>query len=486
MHGKYTANKIALATSGLVGIILIIMLFTPPYMGIADDGTLYKVMNRNGLSYIENNPEDIYNNYFIKIYFIDKNATSQSTMNGSHDLFVKAAILLDNFVTGDQYFDIRFLAFIYSILFLPVIYIIVKHTCLRIENFSEAAAIGVLAIVIFGDISFLSYFNSLYPEALWIIGALYCIAAIIRLQDKNNSYLSLLLLGVFGIIFCTTRQQCGVIGFILSGFSIRAIFLNKQLVWKTCCVLLSFTLSITGIVTIFRMESDFTIDSKHHAMTRGVLFQAENPEVALREFGINPSYSVLANTSTYNFYPFVKAGNQQLQDNFYNKYNSTDIVLYYLRHPVSFFRMLDVAVKSTTNLRRNFCGNYEKSAGMPKMAQGLFWSGWSNLKDRSAPKTIGYLILLILLSYIVNKRRTRSRAIIREGQGINLLFNITVVIAAIGLSQAAISIVLSGDAELTQHAFLLGAALDLIVFFLVAKALPSLNILQDGVERIEK
>ncbi|MDD3174750.1 MAG: hypothetical protein PHF63_14030, partial [Herbinix sp.] len=401
MTGKFTAKRIAIAAAAAVGIIMVILLFVPPYKGVADDGSLYKVMGRTGLTYIENDPEDIYNNYFIKRYLLEDNSHSHKKFGSSQDVIIRTAILLDKILTRDQYFDIRFLAFLYCIMYLPAIYLIVKYTCMSIKYFSEAIMIATLAVIIFADISFITYFNSLYPEAVWIISILYCCGAIFRMQKVECSYLSLALLGVFGALLCMTRQHCGVIGFILAGFSIGAFFLNNKLSWKIYCILTTFALCITAMLSIFKLETDFNLTSKYHAMTRGILFQAEDPEVALNEFGINPSYAVLAKTSAYNSYPFVKVDDEQLQEGFYDKYDYSDILIYYLKHPVSFLRMLDVAVKNMNSLRRSFCGNYEKSVGLPKMAQGLFWSGWSNFKVRFAPKTIGYLFLLIIFAYFL-------------------------------------------------------------------------------------
>ncbi|MHB8128398.1 MAG: glycan biosynthesis hexose transferase WsfD [Mobilitalea sp.] len=481
MKGKFTANKIALVAMAAVGIIWIIMLFVPPFMGVSDDGSLYKVMNRTGLVYIEDNPEDIYNNYFIKRYLIENNSLSRKEIGSSHDLLIRGAIALDKMITKDQFFDIRFLAFLYGVMYLPAIYLIVKYTCLKAMYFSEAAIIGFLSVFIFADISFVSYFNSLYPEALWFISILYCAAAIFRLEHRKGSYLSLIILGLFGMILTTTRQQCGIIGFILTGFCVGAISFNKQLRWKVSCMLLVIILSITAMISLFTMEADFDLTSKHHAITRGVLFQATNPEEALKELGINPSFAVLAKTSTYNFYPLIEVGNEHLQEEFYDKYTTGDIVNYYIKHPVSFFRMLDIAVKDTTNLRRNFCGNYEKSAGLPGMAQGLFWSGWSDFKVRFAPKTVGYLFVLVVSAYLLSKRKKSKRLLKISEQEINLLFIFSIILAMIGISQASISIAMSGDSEFTQHAFLLGATMDVIVFGVAAQIIPRLNIFKTEV-----
>jgi len=482
MRDRYTPHKVGIYSVIAVCIIWIMMLFIPPYLGVADDGSLKKVMDRVGLSYIEEDPEAIYNNYFIKEYLVESNLSTVKSLENSQDLIIKGAIFIDRIFTGDQYFDIRFLALLYGIFFIPAIYLLVKLACLRVSNFSEVILIGILGVFIFADISYTTYFNSLYPEALWIICLLYCAGAILLLQKRKGNYSSLLLLTLVGIVFSTSRQQCGVIGFILAGFCVRAIFLNKSITWRIYCISMAFLLSITGMVSLYSLKSDFTLSSKYHSMTRGVLFQAVNPEKALKDFGIESSYSILANTSAYDYYPLVSAWSDQLYEGFYDRYTPYDIAFYYIKHPGSFIHMMDITVKGTSNLRRSFCGNYEKKVGMPKMSNSLFWSGWSIFKERSLPKTIGYLLILFVLSFVFYVKRFRLNTFSNDNKNTQLMIDMILVIVGISISQATITIIMSGDAELIQHAFVFGAGMDIISYFIITEIIGKLNILQDKEE----
>jgi len=480
MHNRYTPRLIGLISTAAVGILWIIMLFVPPFMGVADDGTLNKVLNRAGLSYIEDDPEDIYNNYYIREYAVQFESESEKKMENSQDFIIKAAVNVDQLITNDQIFDLRFLALIYGIIYLPAVYFLVRNACMQVFNFSEAITVGILAILIFGDISYITYFSSFYPEALWMICLLYLVGLICSIHRKKGGYLYLLMLAVTGMVLATSRQQCAVIGFIIAGYFIRAIFLNKQFTWRICCTLLSFTLSITAMFSFNLLKTDFTITSKFHSMTRGVLFQARNPENALGEFGIEGSYAVLANVSAYNSYPFILSDSTQLTKGFYDKYSAADIGFYYIQHPSSLIQMLDVAIKNTTNLHRSYCGNYEKSYGMPKMAQGIFWSGWTIFKVRSAPQTIGYLVLLLCLAYYLSRRNEKkAKAKKRDTAEVLPLYELTLIAALIGLSQSIIAIVMSGDAEFTQHAFLLGASMDINVYLIITGALSGMKLFED-------
>lgn len=244
-------------------------------------------------------------------------------------------------------------------------------------------------------------------------------------------------------------------------------------------MILAFLMSMTGIITMNALESDFTLTSKFHSMTKGVLFQASNPEVALEEFGINPSYSVLANASAYNYYPFILPDNKQLQAGFMEQYDAFEVTMYYMKNPNAFVRMLDLSIKEAVYLRRDFSGNFEMSAGMPKMSQSIMWSFWSFLKQRSMPKTIGFFTLLLVATLFLlrrSDRRTKSKG---DGEYPQIMQVLVLMMVAIGISQSIVSIIMSGDAEFGRRTFLLGMAIDMLLYIFISHLLPKINILDD-------
>ena len=70
-------------------------------------------------------------------------------------------------------------------------------------------------------------------------------------------------------------------------------------------------------------------------MTRGVLFSSADPAKSLSEFGIDPSYELLADASAYDYLPFVKSEDSSLYNGFLDHYTISDIGVYYLQHPGS-------------------------------------------------------------------------------------------------------------------------------------------------------
>jgi len=224
---------------------------------------------------------------------------------------------------------------------------------------------------------------------------------------------------------------------------------------------------------MLEMESDFDKTSKFHAMTRGVLFESQNPRETLQEFDIDPSYELLADASSYDYLPVVKATDPVL-NTFLDQYTQLDIAIYYVRHPGALLGMLDVAIKSCFDIRREYCGNYEQSVGLPERAKSFFWGAWSNFKSNTLPKTIGYFVFLIAVSIIQFKKGYSLRFYVERR---NTVFMDTVMlIVLICLSQAIITIVNSGDAQMIRHCFLIGLGIDIITYIIITEIVHRIKI----------
>ena len=479
MEGTYSPSLFALVVTFFLAILTIIMLFIPNYLGVADDGSVTKIMNASSIYYLQEDPEDIYNNYFVKTYSnIMLNPQQLSSSVSSHILIVKAAVFFDDLITHDRLFDIRFLALIYTMLYIPAIYLIIKLACNRVKTFSEGAVIGIMGGIIFSDVAYITYFNSFYPEAVWLISMLYCIGLAMSFQGKRTGFTDIgyLLCFLFASTFLiSSKRQCAIIGIILALYCIKLLFIRRHLYWRIVCVLAVVYLCSVSIISLVNLDKDFDDTSKFHAMTRGVLFSSNNPASTLAEFGIQSSYEMLTDASSYDYLPLVKANDLSIQKGFLDQYSIPDIAGYYTRHPGKLLKMVDISIKSCFDIRRSYCGNYEKSVGMPEKAKSIFWSTWSTFKSTSAPKTIGFLIILVIAIFMLFGKKYSLRPV--EDRRSTVLLDVLLVVLLIILSQSIITIINSGDAEMIQHCFLISLGMDIITYFVFSEIIHRLNIL---------
>lgn len=478
MEGKYSPDHLALTATCIAALAVSAILFLPNYLGVANDGSTDEVMRSAGIYYMSKEPDEIYANYFNKTYTEVASGTERpGNIWNSQLVFIKAAKFLDDVITNDRIFDIRFLGFLYFILYLPALYLIIQQVCQRVKNFSEGVFIAGVGLIIFSDVGYVTYFNSFYPEAIWFISLLYCIGAAMSFQNKRSEHkdlFSLFLLFLSGSVLISSRRQCAVIGFLLAFYVIRLISVRRSWIWGGSCLLAAFVLSFFSFLCILEYPTDFSKTSKLHAMTRGVLFSSSDPAETLAEFGIDPSYELLADSSAYDYLPFVKADDSSLYNGFIDQYTISDISVYYLQHPGSLLSMLDVSIKVGMDMRRNDCSNYEKNAGFPKRAKSLFWSGWSSFKELSAPKTVGYLLLLTVAIILLFFKGYSIRPM--EDRRNTIFLDILLVILGLLLLQSMVVIVNSGDAEMVQRLFLVGLSIDIMSYCVFAELLHKLRI----------
>lgn len=471
---KFSEKFIVIFCCAAAALATVLILFIPPYIGMADDGSYESTINPLGIYHIEESRDDIYFNYYTKNYMLMPEDHADDTPVSGLKIVVIAAKALDTLFTHDSYFDLRFLALIYALLFLPAFFLILKTSLCYVRHFTERIVVSVLALFIFTDVSYIAYFGSFYTDPLVYIAFLYIVTAMLRLREQKHNYMFLAVFTFSTIILTITRNQYAAVGFLSGVYAVRYFFLNKDRAWRFASAAAALLIFLTSFYSAFTLPSDFTDSSKYNAMTRGVLFEAKDPEDALESFGIDPSFAVLSGTSSYDKFVTTPIDNATLKKEFLDKYDNASLTAYYLRNPGATLGMLDISVGRAVDSRRTMSGNFEKSLGMPKMARCPVWSVWSFFKAMTIPGSIGFVLVLliaVILLFKVPRRRVKGKGFPR----ITIPLETMIYILLVSMIEALITIVCSGDAELIGHITLLTASIDLLIFFCFAKVLHRLN-----------
>ncbi len=214
-------------------------------------------------------------------------------------------------------------------------------------------------------------------------------------------------------------------------------------------------------------------------MTRGVLFEATDPEKALAQFGIEARYSVLTDTYSTQSYPVVLPESGALDEGFLDQYTTSDVTLYYLRHPIQLLGLFEVGVRNAFFTRTDYSGNYEQSSGMPARAKALFLSIWSTFKERSAPQTAASLLLLVVAFLFFRRKADEKLESGREAASVYTMLSV-LLFAAVTVELMTV-VILSGDSLLLRQSFLMGCLIDLLAIMACTEGLHRLKIIEtDG------
>lgn len=475
--GKWSDGRFTALAVAAIFIVMTIMLWFSPYLGVANDGTVTRTMQNAGLSHLEADAENA-NNYFTRTYQLYYADTSDRSFQL---VLIEIAKAVDSFFTGDRLFDIRFLSAVYALLAAPAWALLIRAVVGRADAFLEKCVLSVLCVLILADVSYITYFNSLYPEAIFMIGLSYLFGGGMMMQKKSR-FLPLywLAFAAGALMLCTTRQHGFIIAFLAALFCIFQLRLSEQTIERVGVILTAFVLLVAGLFGSVFIEDDLDDTSRVHAMTRGVLLQSSDPEKTLQKFGINGSYAMLTDASFYDTYALTDESEYYLQNGFLDHYADSDIALYYLRHPGAMASMLDLGVRSSVDLRRSYCGNYERTVAMPAQGKSIFFAAYSIFKSRSLPRTIAFPLLLAVVCAVLSRSGWWKQK--EPDRFYYVYFCVTLLAAVVLFAHLAVILCRSGDAQLTQYNFIAGFTLDCLMLFTVSELLHRLNILEEKQE----
>lgn len=206
---------------------------------------------------------------------------------------------------------------------------------------------------------------------------------VLQIPDSLNRFLPQIGLAVTVILMMAVNQYCALMGIVFSVAYWMLMRHKADALHKGLYSLLAVLLCAVSVMQTGDMLNNQTINEKYDQMTRGVLFEATDPEKALAQFGIEARYSVLTDTYSTQSYPVVLPESGALDEGFLDQYTTSDVTLYYLRHPIQLLGLFEVGVRNAFFTRTDYSGNYEQSSGMP--ARQRHCSSLSGQRSRSVP-----------------------------------------------------------------------------------------------------
>ncbi|WMJ82954.1 glycan biosynthesis hexose transferase WsfD [Oscillospiraceae bacterium LTW-04] len=469
---SYSLPSPAAAAVIVAGLILVFTLFIPPLVGMADNGDFYRVINGNGLYKLDRDTPDQFLSYFSSQYGMYQYFNDyEDSLVSSQTPIIHVAVALDRLLTGDDaVFDVRFLAFLIGLWALVALYLLVDYAAWGLEK-RFGYIVAAIAVLIFFDTGYLAYFNSFYAEGLVLVSFLTAMTcALLIRQERYPPYVLLAVYVLSGVVLTCAKQQNAPLGILLGLLCIPMMRgvpqLGAEVTGRTKAVQRAITgicaslLCFCGVAVYILIPQEFVEINQYHAMTRGVLMSAENPEEALERFDIDPQYSLLDGSIYYERYPAVNVEGDALKEEFFPKYNFISVTVYYLMHPDDLFLMLDEAAKNAYAIRPDAIGNFERSAGREPGQKAAFFTLHSTLKNIIVPKTVGF-VLIWLISMLSLSFRDRWRMLVLG------------CVMLSGFSQVGVSIIGAGDADLSKHIFLYNVAFDYVNFIIISTVFMS-------------
>ncbi|HBJ1651840.1 MULTISPECIES: hypothetical protein [Clostridium] len=454
----------------LVLIIGSLTLFIHPIIGMADNGDFYRVINKSGAYHLNKNSNEIFLGYFIKDYGIYKyNNDYANLLISTQSIFVKLAIFFDRIFTKDYVLDIRFMSVMFLIIEAMGVYFFIKALINKLDSSKYKLIITLVTILIFCDTGYLAYYNSFYGESVNICCFLMSIGLLIYMIEFDKfTWYNLIAFGISSFLFFGAKQQLAPVGILIAFiFIIIGIYMTNKRFTKMLAYILAVIFIVSSMVFYKSITGDFKYINIYHSMNRGILLNEDDPDSILEDFNISTQYSLLQETDFFEEIKLLDPYEEELIDDYYEKFSLGRILDYYITHPKAFIKVLKISFKNGYSIRPKVIGNYEQSEHKEFGAKSYFFATWSTFKEKFIPKNMLFTVSTIV-SYLYLSTSRFLKAIKNNNKKIQFKEITYFYVFLVGISQIIISVIGAGDADLSKHVFMYNMAFDLIFIYILS------------------
>lgn len=445
--------------SVLLGVVVLaLVLFVPPVYGISDNGEFGQILAGNGLYKLDRGQEDEYFSYAGIKYGVNKCHTEVKAPVTSVNLFIKAAMLLNQLFAKDKMiFDIRYYGFLLGLYFLLALYLLVEAVT---ERFPGGAYLTAgLCVFIFCDTAYLLWFHSFYGEGIIYPSLVMLVACVIQPEAGRYKTAAIITGGFSAVLMVMAKPGDVMLWLLATGAFLFILYQNlrrnsRKKVTIACGIIA--VIFLTGGIAAANVWGKVSNIERYHAMTRAMMSSSDNPRETAEFFGLDESYSLLDGTSAYERFPVIDADNELLVRDFYSKYGTGRIILYYLSHPGDFLTMLETAASQSYEIDGGTVGNYSRESGNAAGDNVFFFRAYSEAKAVYVPGTLGFLLIFGAVFCVLGRK---------DWSCTGFLFYCLVM----GCVAMAVSVIRSGAVEAARDMFFYNVAFDIALFIMTAQ-----------------
>lgn len=399
------SKKIIMAVSVL---LMAVTLFVPPIFGKGDDGSLFAVLTQNGL--------------------YTSGAASGFTAQYGADMpvgkafFVLSAAKAISGVFMKNILDIRFAALLYLPFYALGVCLVIAGVRMhnkKLEPFAEA-----LAAIILCDIGYISYMNSPYTDAFFLVCAVLLFGSVFYIQSRGRAE-----------VFPAAAAALCALAILWGAF---------------------------GGVPSYKDANTEKYNS--------VFLGAAQSEEDLAFFGISGKYASFIGKDSYEAAKEIDFESAEANDEIFNNISGARVLKFYLTHPKNFASALDTACKNAPFLTQKYIAMQTDGSYGIKKAPSL----WSRARRFTTPASlIVFAVYYIAVTAVLIKTRKKDKGF-KLAAALCLAFNLVLL---------PLTLVSGGTASVSRRLLLFQLSCDMLVFMSV---LWAVNTFAERNENIKK
>ena len=312
----------------LAALIVITMLFIPPFFGKGDDGSFYNVLLENGLY----NTEGADTSFFSSVYGISQTAESSFFP-------ITLAKVLCGFVST-TIFDIRVLGALYLPIYLAGIFLILRG--IHVKNNIAETALCAIAAIILCDVGYFSYLNSLYYDALYVCALILMAGSALNIKNEKGFSVPCAVLFILSAAVLSVRGIEAMLVGVLAGAGIILSCVIKKS-FKADAVICGMLAIIISVGCFLAAPTSHDTEAQLYGrVVDGALYKTQTPAEDLQKLGIDPSYETFTGLSYYDALKGEGVLNPGFKEEL-QKVSRSDVLMFYIKNPSRFINVLSDA-----------------------------------------------------------------------------------------------------------------------------------------------
>lgn len=454
---KYTLEIIILA---VMGIILLQTLFIEPIVGKCDNGDFSRLFLYGGLKDTANNYLDMYDRtVHVKYALVNCGFLLPFGPNWvSSTLLLKAAEIICFLSLGfrNGLFDIRYLALVYSILFLTGIFLIISN-----KGFSKLLRLvtGIYIILFFTDASYLAYFNSFFGEAGTIVFFFLTIGTYLLLiysESPKKRYFIWFFIASAGFLTSKSQELPLLIFMLIIYGGLYFYFTDKS--FRKCIIICTSAVVLICAGTYFSLDKFTNYNNVYQSVFFGVISGSKTPEKDLEELGVDSKFSVFKERSFYDRSGANDPQGEEMEKSFYSKVSTGKVLLFYIKHPDRLWVKITDSAEHAYGISALSKANFAKGKFTAEKPVNNFRLNLVNRFPEFHHNIIVYVIFSITYLAVIVFHYVKFKE-----KKIRLLTLMLLFILAAGASQLVLPVIGSGESDFSKHLFLVSLAYDTMV-----------------------
>lgn len=370
--------------------ILFYQLFLPPIIGLADQGDFVRTIGRFG--YAPQHGKSLIYGFVEPKYVRDPHYRAPDWEEPSSEyLFVGAALLLNPLFSKDGALDITMMGLVHALAFLGAF----ARLLWVLRDLRGHAYLWFAALLALTDAGYAVYWNSFYCEPASGIFFLLLLSEgiVIAKGDRPLEPATVARWSLWAILWILAKMQNAPLGLIAGMYTIRLAFAGASRRARTAALAGAAGMLVCAALDLLAMPIVPHMANTYGMVFSGILPESKDRAADLRALGLDPQLAVYSGSGAWTpntvFPRLAEAGILE------HRVTTFTILRFYLARPARIWRRLHGKLPEITFLRRNWYGNFEPSAGLPRAAQTQAFNIWSYFHERMLPAVNKWIVFAL-------------------------------------------------------------------------------------------